>query len=408
VNSTAPADCPAHVPAGLVREFDCHFDPAFALDPVATFDRHRELRAFWSPALGGFWVFTRLEDIREALQQPDLFSSRVFSLAANYPRRLIPEGLDPPEHGKYRQVLAPLFSPGAAARMEAQVRSVAAGLVEGFAADGGCEFAAAFARPFPTAIFLSLTGLPASEAETFAAWNHKLVHGYDDPGGRTAAGRAIADYLVAFIERRRAEGAAGDDVIGALLAGRIDGRPLSDDEIYDTIFLLFMAGLDTVTAALGFAFRFLADRPEHRRRLVADPGLIPKAVEEMLRAYSIVNPARFVTRDATFAGVELRAGDRVLLSTTLADRDPDAFADAEAVDFDRAANRHIAFGAGPHRCLGSHLARLELRVALEEFHARIPDYELAPGAVIVGHGGGVLGLDEVPLVWRAQHGGEGR
>ena len=368
------------------------------------FDAARGRRAFRSERYGGYWVLTDAADIRDAFQRPELFSSRITGIPPTpRPRRLLPLELDPPEHGLYRHPLAAVFSPKAAAEMEPAIRRTCAGLVDALAGRGRCEFLADFAVPFPTTIFVELLGLPAAEAGRFAAWNRALLHSHDEPEVRAAAKAQIAGYLDELVDRRMAEVAGGqgstDDLFAVLASAEVDGRPLERAEIFDYAFLLFIAGLDTVTAALGFSFAYLAAHPDHRTALAADADLIPAAVEELLRAFSVVNPARTVTRDATFAGACLREGDRVLLSTVLANRDPAEFDDPTGVRFDRAANRHLAFGAGPHRCLGSHLARCELRVALEEFHRRIPDYRLADGAVIRAHGGGAMGIDQLPLTW---------
>ena len=385
-------------------EFDYHHDPRIADDPFGVFDAARGRRAFRSDKYGGYWVLTEAADIRRAFQCPELLSSRITGIPPTpRPRALLPLELDPPEHGIYRHPLASVFSPQAVARMEPQVRRTCAALVDSVADRGACEFLADFAVPFPTTIFVELLGLPAAEAARFAAWNHDLLHALDRPEVRASAKAQIAGYLDELVDRRLREVAAGkgrDDDLFAVLAGaEVGGRPLTKDEIFDYAFLLFIAGLDTVTAALGFSFAYLARRPEHRKALVADPALVPAAVEELLRAFSVVNPARTATRDMEFAGVCLKEGDRVLLSTVLANRDPAEFDDPTEVRFDRPVNRHVAFGAGPHRCLGSHLARLELKVALEEFHRRIPDYRIADGAVIRAHGGGAMGVDHLPLTW---------
>ncbi|HEY0398476.1 MAG TPA: cytochrome P450 [Acidimicrobiia bacterium] len=384
--------------------FDYHHDPRIASDPFGVFDAARGQRAFQSSMYGGYWVLTEAADIRDAFQHPELFSSRITGIPPTpRPRRLLPLELDPPEHGVYRHPLAAVFSPQAVARLEPAIRATCVGLLDRLAAQGACEFLADFAVPFPTTIFVELLGLPAAEATRFAAWNHALLHAHDRPEVRADAKAQIAGYLDELVTRRMAEVARregrGDDLFAVLTQADVDGRPLTKDEIFDYAFLLFIAGLDTVTAALGFSFAYLAANPEHRKALVADPGLIPAAVEELLRAFSVVNPARTVTRDMEFAGACLREGDRVLLSTVLANRDPAEFDDATGVRFDRTSNRHLAFGAGPHRCLGSHLARCELKVALEEFHRRIPDYRIADGAVIRSHGGGAMGVDHLPLTW---------
>lgn len=387
-----------------MSDFDYHDDPRIASDPFGVFDAARGQRAFRSEKYGGYWVLTEAGDIRSAFQHPELFSSRITGIPPTpRPRRLLPLELDPPEHGVYRHPLAAVFSPQAVAQLEPAIRRTCADLVDGIVTRGACEFLADFAVPFPTTIFVELLGLPAAEAARFAAWNHALLHAHDRPEVRDDAKAQIAGYLDELVTRRMAEVAHGegrtDDLFAVLTRADVDGRPLTKDEMFDYAFLLFIAGLDTVTAALGFSFAYLAGNPEHRKSLVADPELIPAAVEELLRAFSVVNPARTVTRDVEFAGACLREGDRVLLSTVLANRDPAEFDDATGVRFDRSANRHLAFGAGPHRCLGSHLARCELKVALEEFHRRIPDYRIAAGAVIRAHGGGAMGVDHLPLTW---------
>lgn len=390
-----------HVDPALVRPFDYHTAPHFLADPFGSFDRTRQDRVFFSTAHGGYWVLTRADDIREAFQHPETFSSREFNIPSGvYPRTLRPLALDPPEHGKYRQPLAPLFAPAAVGRREPAVREICRDLVSGFAADGACDVLARLARPFPTAVFVSMLGLPVAQAAEFEAWNHDLLHAYDDPAVRQDAAKKILAYLDELVERRMTEGpVSDDDILSVLLRASVDDRPLDHDELVDYAFMLFIAGLDTVTAMLGFSLQCLASRPDLRDRLVASPELVPSAVEELVRAHAIVNTARVVDHDVVFAGVSMKAGDRVLLATALASRDPSEFAAADQIVLDREANRHVAFGAGPHRCLGSHLARLEMRIAIEELHRQIRTYRLVPGASVTVHGGGALGIDRLPIEW---------
>jgi cytochrome P450 len=179
----------------------------------------------------------------------------------------------------------------------------------------------------------------------------------------------------------------------------VDGERLTQDEAYAFTYLLFMAGLDTVTNSLGFTWMFLAQHPGHRRQIVEDPRIIPDAVEELLRYYSFVGITnRTVSRDLEFAGVAMRGGDRIMLPTSAAGRDDEQFPDAQVVDFGREPNRHLAFAAGPHRCLGSHLARAELRIALAEWHRRIPEYRIA-GTGVTYHGGALGGPTALSLEW---------
>ena len=395
---------PGHVPESLVVDFDYHGDADFLADPFAALDRVRDRRAFFSPRYDGYWVLTRAEDIRAVFQDPATFSSADVAIPKGpYPRVLRPVALDPPEHGIYRQILAPAFSPMAAARREDEVRAICRSLVDAFAATGGCDLVGDLAKPLPTTVFLALVGLPLEDAPQFLEWNDALLHGYADPAGRKLAAKSIETYLGDVVARRRARSQPGDDdVLSTLLDAQVEGRPITDDEVLDVLFLLFIAGLDTVTAATSFAFWTLARRPDLQQRLAADPSIAPAAVEELLRAHGIVNAARTATRDTTIAGgVKVRAGDRVLLASALANRDPEEFSEPADIDFGRSPNRHVAFGAGPHRCLGSHLARLEMRIALEEFHRRIPSYSLVPGVETTAHGGGVFGLDRLPLTWDA-------
>jgi cytochrome P450 len=391
---------PAHVDPHLVREFDYHTAPEFVADPFAGFDAARGDRVFYSLAHGGYWVLTRADDIRAAFQRPDLFSSHDFSIPTNvFPRTMRPLALDPPDHGKYRQPLTPLFSPPAIARREPELRTICGGLVDGFVPDGSCDLVETLARPFPTTVFVAMLGLPLSEARTFEQRNHTMLHAYDDPAARKEAGVKILGYLEDLVTRREAEGPdTTDDILSVLLRARVDDRPLDHDELLDYAFMLFIAGLDTVTAMLSFTFQCLGERPDLQRRLVAEPELVPPAVEELLRAHAIVNTARIVTQDVSFAGVEMAAGDKVLLATALASRDEEEFPSATEIVIERQGNRHLAFGAGPHRCLGSHLARLEVRIAIDELLDRIPTFRLAPEP-IVAHGGGVLGIDRLPIEW---------
>jgi cytochrome P450 len=392
-----------HVDPTLVRDFDYHAGAAFLVDPFRALDLARGDRAFFSVSYGGYWVLTRYADIREAFQRPDLFSSTQFSIPAGvYPRTMRPLALDPPDHTRYRQPLAPLFAPGPVARREPELRAVCAGIVDRFATAGRSDLVADLARPFPTTVFVSMLGLPLSEATTFEQWNHNLTHAYHDPALRKDAARSIIEYLDQVVTERRKEG-TGDrqDLLSALMRSKVDGRLLDHEELVDYAFMLFVAGLDTVTAMLGFSFYCLATRPDIRERLLAQPELVRAAVEEFLRAHAIINTARVVSRDVTFAGVRMREGDRVLLSTALASRDPEEVDRPDEIVVDRDVNRHLAFGAGPHRCVGSHLARLELAIAIEEVLARIPTFRLAADEQPVIHAGGSFGVDRLVVEWVA-------
>ncbi|MFI6516478.1 cytochrome P450 [Spirillospora sp. NPDC050679] len=358
-----------------------------------------EHRAFRSSFGKGFWVLTRHEDILAAHKDPGLFSSAsVTALDPDPSYRWIPEMLDPPEHTVWRRLLRPHFAPAAIEAMEGRVRAHCAELVGEIAAKGACEFVTDFAQRFPTVIFLELMGLPAERLAEFLAWEHAILHGPPDANrARLAAMGEVVAMFTGLIAERRAD--PRDDLVSAALTWRIDGAPVPEEDLLAFCLLLFMAGLDTVTGQLSYTFWHLATHPEDRAVLRERPEAVPDAIEEFLRAHSIVLPGRRLTRDAEVAGCPMKAGDMVMMPLTMANRDPAVFADPARVVLDRTANRHLAFGAGPHRCLGAHLARLELRVALEEWHRRIPDYALDGEAV--EHAYGLLGMDELPLRWTA-------
>lgn len=388
----------------ILSGFDHADDEALLADPFGAWDRLREqYRAFGSdkhPART-VWFLLERDDIHRALQDPVLFSSRSVIPFTDEDHRWIPEELDPPEHTKYRQLLNPLFSPGRVASLEPDIRAFCIQLIEAIAPKGRCDLLADFARLFPTTIFMRLMGLPVEEADQLLRWASELMHTRpaDDPDGaiRGAAMMSIATYLGGLIAARRTD--PRDDIVTHLVTARIDDRPLTDEELLETCFLLYMAGLDTVAGMLTYTFKHLAEHPEHQELVRSDPASIEGVVEECLRMYAIVTTSRVVTRDVEFAGCPMKAGDRIVTPTASANRDPAEFPDADRFIPDRSPNRHIAFGAGPHRCVGSHLARLELRVALEEWHRRIPQYRIPDGAEIRQHVGGVAGMDALPLEW---------
>ncbi|GAF43641.1 cytochrome P450 [Rhodococcus wratislaviensis] len=369
-------------------------------------DLRREYPVFRSNEGQGYWVFTRYDSISEALQSPDLFSSTAtVPTIPDPPYQWIPLMLDPPEHTKWRKLLSAWFSPGRVASLEDTVRQRCSDLVDQVADQGRCDFVADFASQFPTTIFLQILGLPIVELDKFMAWEEKILH-FDsavdpDHSGMMEAMSEVTTYFGKLIEQRRTDASTrGDDIVSAAVEWKIDGEPIPDPALMNCLLLLFMAGLDTVASQLSYIFSHLAESESDRARLLADPDLIPDAVEELLRAYAIVRVGRRVTKDADFHGCSLKAGDMVSLPLAFASRDEDVYEDATLVDIDRGAFRNIAFGAGPHRCLGSHLARRELVVAVEEWHRRIPDYRIPEGDSPVQHSGnGVYGFDRLSLEW---------
>jgi cytochrome P450 len=364
------------------------------------FDRLRsDSRAYFGDARGTeFWMLTRIEDIRKAFQAPGTFSSRaVVPADPDPPYMWIPEMLDPPIHTKWRQLLGPLFSPAAIAALEPRVRSRFNEILDEVVGTGACDFVDAVALRFPNTIFMELMGLPVSDAPQFQVWETDILHkgGSANEDALRAMNEVIA-YFGALVAERRKE--PRQDIVSIAATWSIDGEPISDADLMSLCLLMFMAGLDTVAMQLSYSFLHLATHDEDRRRIVEDPTLIPGAVEEFLRYYAFVTPGRKITQDVDFGPCPMKAGQMIFLPIVAANRDPAEFVDADKVIIDRADNRHIAFGAGPHRCLGSHLARQELRIGLEEWHKRIPDYRLTPGVAVREHSG-QIGLDNLPLEW---------
>jgi cytochrome P450 len=342
-------------------------------------------------------MVTSGEAVEFVLKHPELFSSQRAFDGAGSPLPMVPIAFDPPEHTRYRRVLQPFFSPRGTASWRPVVRQLAGELIDGFAGRGECDLVAELAVPLPAHVFLSLFGLPLRDRDRLIAWKEALLN-FDFQGGEPVPertmrlGAELYEYLVDHIAQRRRRGGT-EDLLGQLLADASDER-LSDDEILGLSFLFVLAGLETVTSALSTGFAALAAQPALRRQIAADPAAIPGAVEELLRFDGpVVFIPRIAVQDVELAGQTIPAGSYVMVAIAVASRDPAEHPDQE---------RSLAFGVGPHRCLGSHLARMEMRVALEEWHRRIPEYELAPGVIPqVRWPAGVVGIDSLPLVWPA-------
>ncbi len=341
-------------------------------------------------------------EIREVLHHPEIFSSGAEAVSIGQIRPLIPLQIDPPEHRNYRKLLDPIFAPKKIALLEDRTRTLVRDLVAAVAADGHCNFHQAVAEPLPSTVFLQLLGLPLSRTAEFI----KLKDGIVRPPARTpdervemvnATGAKIYEVLEEVVCQREAE--PQDDLISTFLDSEVDGHRLTHNDVIDICYLFFLAGLDTVTASLDCMLAYLAQHPEQRRQLAADPSLIPHAIEEMLRWESPVQGVIRITTQATeLAGCPIGAHQSVSVMIGSANTDERVWERPDEVDFERAINKHIAFGGGAHRCLGSHLARMELRVALEEWHAAIPEYSLAPD-IELRYSQGLRSVDNLELVW---------
>jgi len=362
-------------------------------------------------------VVSRFEDVVWALRHPEIFSSEMGEqMKLGNPRPMIPQQIDPPNQTRYRRLLDPLFSRKRMLELTPAVRRHANQLIDAFAGAGRCEFDEAFAIPLPCTAFLALFGLPASDLPTFLEMKDGIIrpHKFLDPPKdaslaemaahidlQNAHRKKTADRMFTYFEEEIEKNASAhrDDLLGALLEAEMDGEKLTREELLDICFLLLIAGLDTVTATLGCNIAYLAANPEQRRRIVDQPKLIPGAVEELLRWETPVTAVpRIAKCDTTLRDFEIKKGEVVTFLIGAANTDDDHFKRAQDVDFERERNIHLAFGAGPHRCLGSHLARMELQVAMEEWHRRIPDYRIQAGETPM-FSPGIREVMYLPLEW---------
>ena len=347
---------------------------------------------------------SRYDDVLWALRHPEVFSSAEDAIDLGQAVPLLPLQVDPPEHSRYRRFLNPSFVPRVVGELEPAVRARAEALVAAVAGEGRCDFHAAVAEPLPSGLFLPLLGLPEEDLPRFLRWRDDTIRPAGDPDDqdsfdrvRAAASRAIHEYFLEAVARMRCDGGRG--LLAELLTATVDGVELTDVELLGVCHLLLLGGLDTVTATLDCAVAHLAAHPDQRVTLVAEPSRWPAAIEELLRHQTPVQILpRLVVQDVTIGGVELHAGDRASLVIGAANADPDMWEDPEVLDLDRDAARHLAFGGGHHLCLGAHLARLELRVTLETWHAAVPDYEIEPGTTL-RYTPGIRQVSPLPLVW---------
>ena len=399
---SASATLPANVPAELAFDFDMYAGPEVTRSPHRSLDTLLNFPdIFYTPRNGGHWVVTRQKVAVDLLQTPQIFSSDPTksdpSVLMTAVKR-VPLDIDPPDHAGYRRILNSMFSPKAVREFESAVRAQAVRLIESVYQNGRCDFLTEIAQQYPPEIFLGLLGIPAERRQTFISWVDEMTRSADPAVARAASAR-VASLMREIVAERRTQ--RGSDIISRLLGEEFGGRPLNEEELVGITVLLFIGGLDTVVALLSFMMLFLAEHSEHRAQLVARPDLIPDAIEEMSRRFSISCIFRYVAVDAHFAGVDFKAGDRVLLVHPLYGIDDREIEDPLRVDFQRPVSRHTAFGAGPHRCLGSHLARLELRVFLEEWLRRIPQFSTPDAQSLSFRGGKIIQPVALPLTWDA-------
>jgi len=349
-------------------------------------------------------IVSRYEDVIWSLKHPEHFSSAPEAVNIGQEQKLIPLQVDPPEHAPYRRLLDPEFAPKRMKPLEPEVRALVNQLIDRFIDRGECDVHEELATPLPSGVFLALMGLPQSDLPMFLQWRDDTIRPDVAPGDMEAAaavrervGHELSEYFERMVEEKRKN--PEDTLLTRIAHGEVDGRPLTREETLGICHLLLLGGLDTVTATLDCALAYLAQHPDRRQAIVDNPALAPVAVEELLRHQTpVMMVLRVVKEDCELAGQELKQGDGMMVILGSANSDDSEFDAASECDFTREANRHLAFGAGPHRCLGSNLARMELVIALEEWHRRIPDYRIKEGTELL-YSPGIRQTAELPLVW---------
>ena len=396
---------PQHVPPELIRPFPYILGAKTKRLPHSFISEiHKGPEVFWGERVyngnRGAWIPRTLSLLQQVYNDNEHFCARGFAPFASLLGQdwfLVPAEADPPIHSLLRGMVNPVFTPKRMAALEDKIREYAREFIFAFKDRGHCEFMADFAFEFPIKVFLELMGLPQERVGQFMQWEHKLLH-EPDLEEVIGATRAVVDYLREQIDDRRVH--PRDDLISFGVGLDKDGRKLSDNELLGFCFNLFIGGLDTVSTNMAWQFHHLARNPEHQARLRANPEMIPDAIDEMMRVYASVATSRECIKETTLGNVSVKPGDKVLLSTFLAGRDPAAYPDPEEVILDRAP-RHVSFGYGVHLCIGMHLARREMRIALEEFLKEIPEFSIAPNADITYYLAAIVQPIELPLLWKA-------
>ena len=403
---------PAHVTDAVTYDFDMHADPAYLANPH---ERILDLLknappVFWTPRNGGHWMLLTHAANFDASRDFETFSSEVIpqsqiqAMLAQRPPgsphfpQPWPINIDPPLHTAYRAPLNKAFSPKSIMALKESIRDLAIELIEAMKPKGNADFIADVAEPLPVQVFLKMFGLPVARQHEYRAVVKEHMAGHKEMDPRAVMGRLLKVTAImreTLLERKEKP---QDDIISMLWQADIGGKPTTMDDMENYCVVLFAAGLDTVVNGMGLGVRHLATDLELQRKLRADPKLIPAAVEELLRRYTFTVPPRRVAKDTNFHGVDMKSGDRAMLFLPAADLDAAEYSDPAQYELKR-EKVHIAFGAGPHRCLGSHLARVEFHILYEELLSRLPEFRLDPDQSISYHGGHVVGPDALWLSW---------
>lgn len=394
---------PEHVPPELVYDFDLFSGPEFHLFAD---DLHGSIGRFaaeqrdiiYTPRSGGHWVVVGRDAAFDAATNVDIFTSDPLAADPNSTRmRMLPINLDAPEHTPYRKIFSEIFSAREMNKLDPVIRSMAIELIEKVVASGRSDYAKDIAEPLPVLFFMKLMGFPLDRFAEFRVWVLTALS-TGDPQEREAIWANVVGMSTELIKARQIK--REDDLISRLLDVEIEGRQPSLQEMQAFCVMLFVAGLDTVTNAMGLTMRPIAMDPDLQQSLRENPSSIPLTLEELMRRYTGNTVQRYVRNDATFRGAPLKRGDSVMIFYPSADLDPRAFDDPETIDVKRRAS-HLAFGAGPHRCVGAQLARIELKIVMEEWLKRVPAFAPDPDQSWHYNPGYVIAVESLPLVWDA-------
>ena len=397
---------PPHVPDELVVDYNY-------LAPIPegedNYDILKRLQqqghdVLWTPHNGGHWILTRAEDIKWVQENYGIFSHEVFTIPkGSVPVIMPPLTVDPPLHARYRAVINPFMTPGRVKTLGEKARDIAIEMIEAVKSKGRCEFKRDFASILPVVIFLGIVDLPLDRREEFVAMAKKQFEATSQ-AQRDEALKPVVAFLVQVLDERYRN--PGDDLYTAVAKWRDNPRFQGEAEVLGMALVLFFGGLDTVASMLTFIARELANHPEQRRRLIEEPEIVPKAVEEYLRRFGLSNTGRLILEDVERKGAPMKKDEMVMVPIGCSSIDERLYPDPLKIDFDRPENfgdngypAHNTFGNGPHKCIGAPLARAEIEVFLEEFVGRMPEFRLDPDRRNVEHCGSVPGFDELYLRW---------
>lgn len=394
------------VPENLLSDFDLVADPEMMRNPQqrmtdALVNDERDI--FYTPHNGGHWIVTNYEMGHEILSNPELYGSFPIGVPANYEQRprLIPLESDPQSHPRYRRLLLPVFAPNIISKMEDKIRQRTINVLDEALQTPEIDFLWDIAKPIPTGVFLEMLGLPQHMQPQFFEWENGFYRA-ETVEARVDYGQKIAQYLSQAAEDHVTN--PRDDVMSMLLEVEVEGERLSRDEVDAICYLLFLAGVDTVAAMLTFIANYLAQNQDLYQKIKADKAFLETATDELLRMHAFINLNRICEADTEFHGVHFKQGDNIVVPSFVTDRDAATFPDPHNFNPDRSKverNMHHAFGDGPHKCIGMHLAKLEVKIVLEEFAKRVDTFSITDESKIMAHGGTTMGMDNLPITWTA-------